>query len=401
MQLHNEDGSATFEIENNLPTFEIRTKTGKVRLDVEGLRTQTGKKIETYPWKEKKKIARILATLAWNDSVYRKTAVDLCAGLKTAVSSTRGVEASLAPVSAGLGTLAQPINVAGPVEAAPGPLITGALEFGYCTSVGLGVSVTEDLISGGVKLAECTAEALVQTVEQCIDPIPDCLSQASQQRDSCFDDCNRMFRRWYNKWMRAPCKAGCWALFGIRAAGCLALALVCTVFEPAYAALQCLTGSSWVSDKSAQDCDIRLYEAPADAWKSKALDYATCGYGYSHAALVCGGEMVEAPQEGVTVSPLDKYGDRKFATVRLGLTDDQCMQLCKCARDIARRGADWDYMEAITFGTVDDPGREICSMLIMHCLDTIGFDRAAIGLGGFVSPNDIARRLGAPNGRLL
>ena len=104
--------------------------------------------------------------------------------------------------------------------------------------------------------------------------------------------------------------------------------------------------------------------------------------------------MIHATSAGVENTSLDYYGDRKFATFRLGLTDSQCTQLCACVEE--KIGSDFDYLEAITFGTVNDPGREICTMLIMHCLDEVGFDREAINLGGFVSPNDLARKLGAP-----
>jgi hypothetical protein len=58
-----------------------------------------------------------------------------------------------------------------------------------------------------------------------------------------------------------------------------------------------------------------------------------------------------------------------------------------------------DWLELVTFGAVHEPGRELCTMLIMHCLDKIGYNRAAIGLGGFVSPNEIARVFHAPKGK--
>ncbi|GAG23670.1 unnamed protein product [marine sediment metagenome] len=103
---------------------------------------------------------------------------------------------------------------------------------------------------------------------------------------------------------------------------------------------------------------------------------------------------MHATGDGVITSSLDYYGDRKYATVRLGLSDAQCKALCSCVQ--SKIGSDYDALEAITFGTVDDPGKEMCTMLIMNCLDEIGFDRGALGLGGFVTPNDLARQLGAP-----
>lgn len=93
-------------------------------------------------------------------------------------------------------------------------------------------------------------------------------------------------------------------------------------------------------------------------------------------------------------------GPRKFAIVRLGLTDAKVETLCRCVHE--KNDADYDLLETITFGTVDDPGRELCTMLIMNCLDTVkpGY-RESLGLGGFVSPNDIARQLGAPSAQNL
>lgn len=45
---------------------------------------------------------------------------------------------------------------------------------------------------------------------------------------------------------------------------------------------------------------------------------------------------------------------------------------------------------------INDLGKEICTMLIMHCLDEFGLNRTELGLDGFISPNDIARTFGAP-----
>ncbi|MBA7556301.1 hypothetical protein ES705_49003 [subsurface metagenome] len=127
---------------------------------------------------------------------------------------------------------------------------------------------------------------------------------------------------------------------------------------------------------------------------------ATCGYGYSHAGLVCGENVIHATSEGVVPQPLSHpdIEGRDRAIVRLGLTRQQIEELCKCVS--AQIGGDYDYIEAVTFGTVDAPGREMCTMLIMHCLDQIGVDRSALGLGGFVSPNDIARTYDTPHGHL-
>lgn len=413
--LSTEDESATFEIENNLPRFEIRTQTGRMEMDIDGVRIESRGRTQTYPWKQKKKIARTLAKLAMKDPVYRSIGVTLGAGLRVAVSATRGVDLSIggavirgqtpravvtpqggiSPVS---GTVAAGTVVSG--TEVSGALVPGALVgevLPGCTVGELGESVVEGILSVGRRIVECTEETIINIIEDCIDPIPDCLAEAARDKGACSRRCNRRYRKWHNKWRRGPCKAACWVVYGVDAAICLGKALICTVIEIPETVVNCITESGWAPDEPPRDCDIRLYEA--DDAIGTAIDWATCGYGYSHAALVCGGKIVHARAEGVVSNSLDYYGSRKFAVVRLGLTDDQCKQLCDCVEE--KKDADYDYLEAITFGTVDDPGREICTMLIMNCLDEIGFDRESLGLGGFVSPNEIARRLGAPNARNL
>ena len=61
IQLSTEDESAVFEIENNKPSFEIKTKTGKLKMDVEGMKIESNGNIKTFKWDEKKEIANTLA----------------------------------------------------------------------------------------------------------------------------------------------------------------------------------------------------------------------------------------------------------------------------------------------------------------------------------------------------
>jgi hypothetical protein len=132
-----------------------------------------------------------------------------------------------------------------------------------------------------------------------------------------------------------------------------------------------------------------LFEA--DSAVGHAIDWATCGYGYSDAGLMCGREIINATGEGVVSQPADEVLERDHAIVRLNLTETQVGDLCQCVRD--QIGEDCDHIEAATFGTLNDPGRELCTMLIMHCLDRTGVDRGELGLAGFVAPNDVARTL--------
>jgi len=385
IHLSTENDTVVFEIDNNEPRFEIKTKTGKLFMNIDGLQIKDNGKTEKYTWKEKKEIVKILANLALKDETYRTLGVNLGRGLKIAVSATRGAEHSIGGIES-------------PLEGdytAPGGFIPPQLTetIPACTVLNAGESIIEEAVSVGVKVLECTQEVIESIVEECIDPIPECINQAAQRRDACKRRCNRRYRKWYNKWMRPFCKAACWVVFGLEAAVCLAKALICTIVVSTETVWHCVTKTgSASSEEPAQTGDIRLYKA--DDALGSVINFATCGYGYSHAALVCGDKMIHARAEGVNRDSLDYYGDRKFATVRLGLTDSQYEQLCACVQE--KIGSDYDYLEAVTFGTKDDPGREICTMLIMHCLDSIGVDREALGLGNFVSPNDLARVLGAP-----
>ena len=385
IHLSNEDDTVLFEIDNNEPRFEIKTKTGKLFMNIDGLQIKENGKTEKYTWKDKKEIVKILANLALKDEVYRSLGVDLGRGLKIAVSATRGAGHSIGGIGSSLEG----------GYTVPGGFIPQQLTetIPICTVLNVGESIIEEAVSAGVKTVECTQEVIENIIEECINPIPDCLNRASQRRDECRRRCNRRYRRYYNKWMRPICKAACWVVYGVDAAICLAKALICTLIVTVETVWHCVTKTGLASpEEPPQTGDIRLYKAEGAI--GSVIDFATCGYGYSHATLVCGDKMINARAEGVKRDSLDHYGDRKFAVVRLGLTNTQYEQLCACVQE--KIGSDYDHLEAVTFGTIDDPGREMCTMLIMHCLDLIGVDREALGLGGFVSPNDLARVLGAP-----
>jgi hypothetical protein len=390
VHLSTENDSALFEIENNEPRFEIKTSSGKLYMDTTGVIIEGKRSKKKFSWNEKKKISKTIAQLALNDEVFKSIGVTLGKGLRIAAPSTRGAESSIGTTTftGGVTDSVSDISLVGGII--PGQI---GETFPICTATDFGESIIEDAISLGQKIVDCTVEVIETIVEECIDPVPDCLQKAADDLNSCKKRCNRKYKKWYNKWMRPICKGGCYVQYGIDAAICLGKALICTIITTTETVVHCITESGYVSpEEDAHECDIRLYEAEGAI--GNAIDYATCGYGYSHAALVCEGQMVHATEDGVVTTPLDYYGNKKYATVRLGLSGAQCKQLCRCVQN--KIGADYDYLEAITFGTVDDPGKEICTMLIMNCLDEIGFDRGAVGLSGFVSPNDLARALGAP-----
>jgi hypothetical protein len=152
-----------------------------------------------------------------------------------------------------------------------------------------------------------------------------------------------------------------------------------------------------VRDGALQDGDI-LDFVPADA-TGDVINFATGNYGYSHVGLVCGSQMVDVdnvadpvvPQ--VEVTPLATALQRGHVGIHLGLTNAQAQQLCSCVH--AQVG---QPMFKFMNGTLSV---ELCTSLIMDCLDEIGFNRAAIGIGGFVTPNSIAQVFAAPPGDII
>jgi hypothetical protein len=151
-----------------------------------------------------------------------------------------------------------------------------------------------------------------------------------------------------------------------------------------------------------------------------AIDLASGMDGYSHAGMVAlappGSSMTS---NGVVISPgtpvmfdVDNTNDptvpqvemvdlatalqRQHAGVRFPLTPAQATGLGPCLMSQVGEGMDW--LQLVTFGAVNQPGTELCTTWITHCLDQVGFNRSAMGLGGFVSPNKIARAFNAPEG---
>ncbi|GAG09956.1 unnamed protein product, partial [marine sediment metagenome] len=82
IHLSTDDDSAVFEIENNEPRFEIKTKSGKLHMDATGILVEDGRSKEKYSWKEKTKISKIIAQLALKDEVFRSIGVKLGKGLR-------------------------------------------------------------------------------------------------------------------------------------------------------------------------------------------------------------------------------------------------------------------------------------------------------------------------------
>jgi hypothetical protein len=131
--------------------------------------------------------------------------------------------------------------------------------------------------------------------------------------------------------------------------------------------------------------------------------------------------MVEStPGLGVHYSFQDEYGERKFVRIPLGKAGINSDDFCDCIR--SKLGEKYDDEEALTFGLLHDPAKQICSDLATVCLPdstrasmahyhkegflhTFSALRIYGSLGKtlrlFVSPNGFAEYFGAPRGEQL
>jgi len=131
--------------------------------------------------------------------------------------------------------------------------------------------------------------------------------------------------------------------------------------------------------------------------------------------------MVEStPGIGVHNSFQDEYGERKLVRIPLEKAGINVGEFCDCIR--SKLGEKYDDEEALTFGLIHNPAKQICSDLATVCLPEAtrtgiarqhqaGFLHAlsAVRLYGspnktfrlFVSPNGFAEYFGAPRGGQL
>lgn len=127
----------------------------------------------------------------------------------------------------------------------------------------------------------------------------------------------------------------------------------------------------------------------------RLIDMLSGGYGYSHTAVDMGnGKIIEATlHDGVISSPIGKYGERQFFRVNISDKIDTNAFLDYLKGKI---GVKYDILELITFGLINDPEKFTCSSLIASYSEM-----ERLGLKGFVSPNDLAKTFGAPDGNTL
>ena len=159
--------------------------------------------------------------------------------------------------------------------------------------------------------------------------------------------------------------------------------------------------------------------------KSRLIDDATGGYGYSHVAVDCGevdqkthkAVMTESTTADVVHRSFqDKYGRRPFIRIPLKELGVDPKALRECVND--KLGERYDDKEALTWGKLKDPAKQICSDLAAGCLPddlrediararrhgevrvlSVSVHRRATGrLDVFVSPNGFSEYFGAPHG---
>ncbi|MCA1553825.1 MAG: hypothetical protein LC737_05560, partial [Chloroflexi bacterium] len=159
--------------------------------------------------------------------------------------------------------------------------------------------------------------------------------------------------------------------------------------------------------------------------KSHFIDDLTGAYGYSHVAIDVGEVDVLTNRRVMTEATLgdtvhrsfqDTYGERPYLRVPFGPLAEDCAELRDCVN--SKLGQPFSDKEALTWGAVDDPAKQICSDLAANCLpeksrEDIVHTRhrgkvrpyavSVHRLGHrkpyvFVSPNGFAQYFGAPRG---
>ena len=177
---------------------------------------------------------------------------------------------------------------------------------------------------------------------------------------------------------------------------------------------------------SQRDCAVLIF-VPRSL-KSHFIDDLTGADGYSHVAVDVGETDVPTRKPVMTEATLgdvvhrsfqDTYGDRPYLRVPLRSFGADCARLRACVT--AKLGQPYSDKEALTWGAIDDPAKQICSDLVANCLPDRVRDDIVRGRGRrrvhpfavsvhrlgrrepyvFVSPNGFAEYIGAPPGRQI
>lgn len=162
--------------------------------------------------------------------------------------------------------------------------------------------------------------------------------------------------------------------------------------------------------------------------ESLLIDHLTGTYGYSHLAVDCG--EVDATGKPVMIESTtgevvqrkyqDEYGARHFVRIPLSQTGVDPEAFCACVE--SKLGQPYDDLEALTWGDIDDPAKQVCSDLAAVCLPDAVREEIARqarerklrrrsvsvhsrpsdhNLREFISPNGFAQYFGAPPGKAV
>jgi len=159
------------------------------------------------------------------------------------------------------------------------------------------------------------------------------------------------------------------------------------------------------------------------------IDDLTGGFGYSHVTVDTGevdlptGKPVMAEVtigQTVELKFQDEYAGRAYAKIPLSKTGVDAEAFVACVK--SRLGEQYDNLEALTLGEIDDPAKQVCSSLASDCLpETVRREIAKARRLGllrrtsvsvyshsnapvtkvFISPNGFAEYYGAPKGEKL
>lgn len=159
------------------------------------------------------------------------------------------------------------------------------------------------------------------------------------------------------------------------------------------------------------------------------IDDLTGGFGYSHSTVDAGEVDVPTGKPVMVEVTLgqevkrtfqDQYARRASARIPLRKAGVDAGAFAACI--LSRLGEQYDSLEALTLGEIDDPAKQVCSGLAAECLPetvrreiakarrlgllrrtsvSVHSSASAAETKVFISPNGFAQYFGAPKGRKL
>lgn len=453
-----EGNEAFFNPRSSSPRFVINLKDGKIQFDDDGVTIKRESGSQVIPWTERKEIIHLIVELALEDEVFRSIGVRIGDGLRKASSTARRARFAVIPESGSgpspgdHGVIPDPVDgVIHPPPIADSTVLPPPIR--GCTDIDiprlLPPEPADDALTDGIPYEDCMDAAYEDMTEECLEeqgfvsnvstkPVflwtSDCKKAAQEEKERCEEWCDEHYVGVFHFPQEddpqphihdlPACLYVCQTRYEQARGECHTQAMACFIPKIPELVNRCETDSGWMpGDQPPHDFSVRIYlsENPLE----ESIDGATCGYGYGKTAFVDGNSMFHSDGPNFLETPLTSPGSSKYAVIRFGTLTGKVEQLTGYLRKYVRSFAllhskahvvsdkpksgniidagevplpNLDLLEVTTFKTYKDPGREIGTLILMSGLDYIGVDRGRLGLDGFVSPNDIARRMGAPIG---